>query len=223
MYQILLVEDDHRIREVISDYFENYSDMDIELQLVDNGIEAMNRLYETSYDLVLLDIMLPGIDGFEICKEIRRGDDVPIIFLTARSREEDILYGYDLGCDDYIVKPFSLATLHAKVKALLNRAKGTILCEELKAGNISLNPRKMEVKVGTQVIKLASKEYLILKLLMENKNMVVSRDTLIVRIWGYDYDGEERILDNHIKKLRQALGEEGKNIKTVVRKGYKLV
>lgn len=145
MYQILLVEDDRRIREVISDYFENYSDMQIELQL------------------------------------------------------------------------------HAKVKALLNRAKGTILCEELKAGNISLNPRKMEVKVGTQVIKLASKEYLILKLLMENKNMVVSRDTLIVRIWGYDYDGEERILDNHIKKLRQALGEEGKNIKTVVRKGYKLV
>ncbi|MDO5154464.1 MAG: response regulator transcription factor [Eubacteriales bacterium] len=223
MYQILLVEDDKRIREVISDYFANQSELQIELQMVDNGAAAMDLLYENTYDLVLLDVMLPGISGFDICREIRRDDDVPIIFLTARGREEDILYGYDLGCDDYIVKPFSLATLQAKVKALLNRAKGTVLCEELTVGNISLNPRKMEVKVGTQIIELASKQYLILKLLMENKGVVVSRDTLIVRIWGYDYDGEERILDNHIKKLRQALGEEGKCVKTVIRKGYKIV
>lgn len=223
MYQLLLVEDDERIREVIIDYFQNQTDAQIELEIADNGDTALDLLYEKEYDLVLLDIMLPGADGFEICKEIRRSSETPIIFLTARGREEDVLYGYDLGCDDYIVKPFSLATLYAKVKALLNRSKGTILSQEMKVGDISMNPRTMTVTVKGEMVELAPKQYMMLKILMENKESVVSRDTLIVRIWGYDYEGEERILDNHMKKLRQALGDAGKQIKTVIRKGYRIV
>lgn len=223
MYQLLLVEDDQRIREVIVDYFQNQTDAQIELEVADNGDTALDLLYEKEYDLVLLDIMLPGADGFEICKEIRRSSETPIIFLTARGREEDILYGYDLGCDDYIVKPFSLATLYAKVKALLNRSKGTILSQEMKVGEIAMNPRTMTVTVKGEMVELAPKQYMMLKILMENKESVVSRDTLIVRIWGYDYEGEERILDNHMKKLRQALGDAGKQIKTVIRKGYRIV
>lgn len=222
MHQILLVEDDKRIQEVIADYFSVNASKELELSVASDGNRALDLLYENSYDLVLLDIMLPGIDGFEICKEIRRNNDTPIIFLTARGREEDILYGYDLGCDDYIVKPFSLATLLAKVKALLNRAKGTVLGEELVAGTIVMNPKSMQVKVGNQIVELPPKQYVLLKILLENKNSVVSRDAFIVRIWGYDYEGDERILDNHMKKLRKALGEEGKRIKTVIRKGYKI-
>lgn len=219
MYQLLLVEDDVRIREVICDYF---ADKDFALEIVENGAKALDLLYENTYDCVLLDVMLPGIDGFEICKEIRRAKDTPILFLTARGREEDILHGYDLGCDDYIVKPFSLATLYAKIKAVLNRAKGTVLCEELSAGPIKLNPRKMEVFVNDVAVDMPPKQYLLLKILLESKGAVVSRDVLISRIWGYDYDGEERILDNHIKILRQALGSEGKRIKTMIRRGYKI-
>lgn len=220
MFQILLVEDDRKIREGIEDYFKSKSDM--ELQVAVDGDQGMELLYEQEFDLVLLDIMLPGVDGFTLCKELRRNSDTPIIFLTARGREEDVLYGYDLGCDDYIVKPFSLATLYAKVNALLNRSKGMVISKEMIAGDICLNPRTMLVKVKGKEVELAPKEYLMLKILLENKNSVVSRDTLIVRIWGYDYDGDERILDNHMKKLRKALGESGKQVRTVIGKGYKL-
>lgn len=223
MYQLLLVEDDLKIQDVILTFFQNKDEEKFDIEAVSNGEKALEQLYENEYDLILLDIMLPGVDGFEICKEIRKEKDVPIIFLTARGREEDILHGYDLGCDDYIIKPFSLATLYAKVCALLNRSKGTILCQELKVGNISLNPKKMIVQISNQQINLAPKEYFILKVLMEQKEAVVSREALIVRIWGYDYEGDERILDNHMKKLRSALGNEGKRIKTIIGKGYKIL
>ncbi len=221
MFQILLVEDDRKIREGIEDYFKTKND--IVLHVAVDGNQGMEMMYEKEYDLLLLDIMLPGLDGFTLCKEVRKQSDAPIIFITARSREEDILYGYDLGCDDYIVKPFSLATLYAKVNALLNRSKGMVLGKEMKVGVISLNPRTMRVTVNGVEVELAPKEYVMLKILMENKNMVVSRDTFIVRIWGYDYDGDERILDNHMKKLRKALGDNGKQIRTVFGKGYKLL
>lgn len=223
MYHILLVEDDDRICEGITDYFTNHPKGQINICVAVNGNDALELLYETEYDLVLLDIMLPGADGFQICKEIRQKSEAPIIFLTARGREEDILRGYDLGCDDYIVKPFLLSTLYAKVTAMLNRSKGTILGQEMKVGNITLNPRTMLVKVHDEVVDLAPIEYTMMKILMEHKNAVVSRDTFLVRIWGYDYDGDERILDNHMKKLRKALGDEGKRIRTVIRRGYKLV
>lgn len=221
-YHILLVEDDAQIREIIGDYFSAKKDEKFILDMAKDGEEGMDYIYEREYDLVLLDIMLPGMDGFSLCRMIRRNSICPIIFLTARGREEDILYGYDLGCDDYIVKPFSLAELYAKVKAMIKRAKGMVGSLILTCGNITLNPASFEVTANGENVELPPKEYMILKYLMEHKNLVVERDTLLLRIWGYDYDGNERVVDNHVKKLRKALGQAGGQIKTVITKGYKI-
>ncbi|MDE5777684.1 MAG: response regulator transcription factor [Lachnospiraceae bacterium] len=221
-YHILLVEDDIQIREIIEDYFSEKSGDKMELYIAKDGDEGMERIYEFEYDLVILDIMLPGIDGFTICKELRKKSICPIIFLTARGREEDILYGYGIGCDDYIVKPFSLAELYAKVNALLKRAKGLVGITEITCGGISINPAKLKVEVKGVTVDLPPKEYALLKYLMENKGRVVEREVLLTRIWGYDYEGNERVVDNHIKKLRKALGNEGNIIKTVITKGYKM-
>lgn len=221
-YHILLVEDDKYIREIIEDYFSEQQENSFIIHSAIDGDEGMEMIYEREFDLVLLDIMLPGTDGFEICREIRRHSICPIIFLTARGRQEDILYGYDLGCDDYIVKPFAMAELFAKVNAILKRAKGLVGAKQLTCGNISMNPTTFEVKVGEQTIELPPKEFAILKYLMEHQNRVVEREVLLTRIWGYDYEGNERVVDNHVKKLRKALGDAGKQIKTVITKGYKL-
>lgn len=222
MYQILLVEDDSQIREVIEDFFRAKSQGQIELHVAKDGNEGLEAVYENEYDLCMLDVMLPGASGFEICRAIREHSIVPIIFITARNQEEDKLYGYDLGCDDYIVKPFSLAELYAKTQALLKRAKGLVVASELVCGNIVLNPARFTVSVNSEAIILPPKQYALLKYLMENKNMVIERETLLMRIWGYDYEGSDRVVDNHIKKLRKALGAAGGQIKTVITKGYKI-
>lgn len=221
-YHILLVEDDPRIRELIEDYFSEKSGGQIRISAAADGDRAMEMIYEQEYDLVLLDVMLPGTDGFTICREIRRESICPIIFLTARGREEDILYGYDLGCDDYVVKPFSLAELYAKAGALLKRAKGLVGTEELLCGDIALNPATFQVTVKGENVELPPKEYAILKYLIERKGRVVKREELLLRLWGYEYEGNERTIDNHIKKLRKLLGGAGSQIKTVITKGYKL-
>ena len=220
-YNVLLVEDDAQIREVITDYFGSKGDV-IAVQTADDGDKGLELIYENEYDLIMLDVMLPGTDGFSICRSIRAESSVPVLFLTARGREEDVLYGYDLGCDDYIVKPFSLAELYAKTNALLKRSKGMTVAESITCGNITLNPVTFAVTACGKAIELAPKEYALLKYLMEHKNWVVGRDTLLTRIWGYDYDGGERVVDNHIKKLRRELGAAGAQIKTVITKGYKL-
>ncbi len=222
-YEILLVEDDPNIRDGMEDYFRAKKEEDLRLITAENGEKALVLLYEKAFDLVLLDIMLPGMDGFSICRQIRKDRDIPIIFLTARGREEDILYGYAIGCDDYIVKPFSMATLYAKIHALLNRSKGMVVSPHLKAGNMVLDPKSMVVTVSGEQVMLPLKQYEILKLLLENKGNVVTRDAIVMKIWGYDYEGEERILDNHMKKLRKALGDGSSHIKTVIGKGYKVV
>ena len=147
---------------------------------------------------------------------------VPIIFLTARGREEDVLYGYDLGCDDYVVKPFSLAELYAKCKALLNRSKGLVGTKLLQCGAIAMNPTTFTVTVEEKEVVLPPKEYSILKYLLEHKGALVARETLLTRIWGYDYEGNERVVDNRIKNLRKELGTAGAQIKTIITKGYRL-
>ena len=221
-YQVLLVEDDAQIREVIEDFFVAKGQGEIELHIAKDGTEGLAAVYEWEYDLCLLDIMLPGADGFEICRAIRENSIVPIIFLTARGREEDVLYGYQLGCDDYMVKPFSLAELYAKCQALIKRSKGMVACPEIVCGEIRLDPVRFTVTIGDERVDLPPKQYTLLKYLMENKERVLERELLLTRIWGYDYEGGERVVDNHIKKLRKALGDAGAQIKTVMKKGYKI-
>ncbi|MCM1495318.1 MAG: response regulator transcription factor [Bacteroides sp.] len=224
--RILLVEDDAQIREVITDYFLAKGAGRILLDCAEDGIEGGILAKRQDYDLVLLDIMLPGMDGFSLCRSIRQHSIVPIIFLTARGQEEDRLYGYSLGCDDYVVKPFSIAELFAKTQALLNRSKGMLRPAVLRAGSIELNPVTFQVMVEadgeSRAVELAPKEYALLRYFMENKGIVLSRDMLLNRVWGYDYMGNDRIVDNHVKKLRKALGTAGTQIKTVVTQGYRL-
>ena len=218
--KVLLVEDDAQISGLICEYFADKGDMEITAAM--NGREGLRLAAENEYDLILLDVMLPGVDGFTICREIRRKNAVPILFITARGREEDILLGYDLGCDDYIVKPFLLAALYAKVAAVIKRSKGTVISSEMVCGGIRLDPVRLTVTADGKELDLAPKEFRLLKYLMENKDCPISRDRLLDRVWGMDFDGFDRVVDNHIKKLRKALGSCGGQIKTVITKGYKI-
>lgn len=219
-YTALLAEDDAQIREIISDYFSAKDD--IRLFTAPDGDTALDMLRENEYDVVMLDIMLPGADGFTICREIRRKSIVPVLFLTARGSEEDVIRGYALGCDDYIVKPFSLAALYGKLVALIRRSKGLMADRVITCGSITLDPAAFTVTADGDEVALAPKEYALLKYLMEHINRVMDRDTLLSRIWGADYYGSDRVVDNHIKKLRKALGSAGSQIKTVIGGGYKI-
>lgn len=221
-FHILLVEDDSEITEIIMDYFIEKSKGVFKVDSAATGEEGQQKCFENQYDLVLLDIMLPEVNGFTICKELRKNSDVPIIFITAKHGEDDRLHGYRLGCDDYISKPFSLAELYAKVWALIRRTKGMVREEIITVGNIKLDPYGYRVFVGNTEITPAPKEFAILRVLMENPGQVVSRENLLIYLWGYDFQGSERVVDNHIRKLRQALGKAAKQIKTVYKKGYKL-
>ena len=222
MYRILLVEDDPHIREMICDHFYDKSNKSLLVDTAESGQKGVEKAYENAYDVLILDVMLPELDGFEICREVRRNSDVPIIFLTARVAEEDMLRGYALGCDDYITKPFPLAVLYEKVWALLKRSKGLVRSSLLTAGTLTMNPNNGKVFSDDEEVRLTAREYAILKLLLENKGNIVSRETILVKLWGYDTDANDRVLDNHIRNLRKALGDNGKLIKTVVRRGYKI-
>lgn len=221
-YQILLVEDDPQIREVITDYLSAAREPSFAVDSAATGDLAVEKLYEKRYDCVLLDIMLPGTDGFEVCRQLRQLSDAPVIFLTARGREEDKLQGYSLGGDDYVVKPFSLPVLHARLKALINRDKGTVREAVLQAGALTLAPDRYQVKLGEESLELSFKEYALLKYLLERKNRLCRREELLLQIWGYDFEGNERTLDNHVKKLRRKLKGAGSMIKTVFKQGYML-
>ena len=221
-YRILLVEDNLQIQEVINDYFTGKSNGELELIMVSDGEEAMCNICVEEYDLILLDIMLPGVDGYTICRKIREKSVVPIIFITAKVYEDDMLHGYGLGCDDYITKPFSLSELYAKVNALLKRYKGLVGSPVLKCGDITLNPGTHVVRVEDETISLPPKQYELLKYLLEKKEQPVERDTLLSRVWGSSFYGNDRVVDNHIKKLRKALGSSGRHIKTEISKGYKI-
>lgn len=221
MKKILLIEDDFKICEVIEKYFSNKG---TEILSVHNGSDALDIIGNglENYGLILLDIMLPETDGFTICRAIRKRSDIPVIFITARAREEDILYGYATGGDDYIIKPFLLSALYAKCEALTKRFNGTFPDNTLTCGNIQLDTRRLVCMVNNTEIELPKKEFEILRYLMKHKNCVIDRNTLLDRVWGYDWFGNDRVVDNHIKKLRKALGSAGGQIKTIVGRGYKL-
>ncbi len=220
MYRVLLVEDDSQIREVIGDYFGRREK--IALDLAQDGNMGLTKILNEEYDLIILDVMMPGIDGFELCKIIRKRSDIPVVFLTGKVREEDVLYGYELGADDYIVKPFSIAILYSKLMALLERT--TAVHEERKiiiSGEITLDPLKLEVTVSGSTIDLPPKEYQILKYMMEHPGVAVTRRLLLAVAWGGDDFISERVIDNRVKNLRKLLRKEGSRIKTLIGVGYR--
>lgn len=219
-YRILIAEDEDNLRNVLCDFFESRGDTPIPAA---NGTAALALAREQEFDGVLLDIMMPGLDGFSVCRALRKSSDVPIIFLTALSDEDDKLHGYQLGADDYVTKPFTMSVLYAKLNALINRSRGSILTgDTLSAGLIQLRLSSQQVSVGGKEITLTPKEYALLVCLMRNRGMVLSREQLLVKCWGYDYEGEARAVDTHIKRLREKLGPAADHIKTVIKSGYKL-
>ena len=218
--RILIAEDEPKLLAVLCDYFESKGDAPIPAK---DGLEALELAESREFDGVLLDIMMPGLNGLSVCRALRKNSDVPIIFLTALSDEEDKLLGYELGADDYVTKPFSLAVLHAKITALINRSRGNVrLTDRLTAGEITMQLSAQKVFVSGQEISLTPKEYALLLCLMRNKNTVMSREQLLIKCWGYDYDGEARAVDTHIRRLRDKLGTAASMIRTVIKAGYKL-
>ena len=219
---ILLAEDERDMREVLCDYFTAKSGGELTMISAPDGNTALHLIETQPFDLLLLDIMLPGTDGFALCRAAREQGDAPVLFVTAREDEQDKLHGYGLGADDYVVKPFSLAVLYAKAQALLRRSRGMTAAEVLRAGELELDPARGTVTADGQRIDLPPKEFALLRALMERKNCVLTRDELLDLAWGWDYDGTDRVIDGHIKKLRRALGKHAECIKTVVKRGYKL-
>jgi len=219
-YRILIVEDDARLREVICDYFKSRGELPFEAA---DGVTALAMAEEREFDAVLLDIMMPGLDGHSVCRLLRRKSDVPIIFLTALSAEEDKLYGYELGADDYITKPFSLSLLYAKTSALIRRSRGSMTEDGgIRVGALLIEPDLRRVWADGKEIALTPKEYELLLCLARNKNIVMSREQLLVKCWGYDFEGDSRAVDTQIKRLREKLGSHAECIKTVIKVGYRL-
>lgn len=216
--QLLVVEDDTLMAEAVVDYFTGKG---WEVQAAGNGADALEIFGQEQFHLVLLDVMMPGMNGFTVCREIRRESDVPVIFLTARVLEEDRLNGYSMGADDYVVKPFSLPVLYARAEALVGRVWKSGF-GRIRAGELSVDVRSHEVWKRGKPLRLPPKEYEILLFFLENPGRVYSRDQLLIRFWGYDFEGSERVVDSHIRKLRRALGDCGCVIQTVRKTGYRM-
>lgn len=222
MARILIVEDNEELLKLVADFFEDKGSFEVDT--APDGNSALSLISEKEYDIAILDIMLPGANGFEVCKALRGKSQCPIVFLTALGNEDNILKGYEIGADEYMVKPFSLKVLYAKCLALLSRSEADLRKElVLESGDIKLYPLRMEVEAGGREITLAPKEYFLLKVLMENKGIVLGRDRLLDLVWGYGFDGSDRVVDTHIKKLRKALGNSGDTIRTVIGGGYKVL
>lgn len=219
MKNILVCDDEIKIRETIYDYL---SAKGFQVTLAENGERAVSLAQKLSLDLIILDIMMPGINGFEACRQIRSFTQVPILFLTALGEENDYLQGYLSGADDYIVKPFPLSVLVEKCNSLINRYKGENMQRVLSVGEIALNKDKYIVTVGGEEVKLTNKTFSLLALLLENQNIILSREQILNKVWGRDFNGDERVVDTHIKKLRKALGKEASHIHTVIGRGYVL-
>ena len=217
MFSVLVADDEKAIRESIKDYLEakGYS-----VKTATDGESALELFYENSFDLVILDVMMPKMDGWEVCRQIRKDSKVPIIMLTAKSEEKDELQGFDCGADEYVVKPFPLSVLYEKCNSLIKRYKGIDSANWLKVSGVALDLSCKRAYVGENEIKLSSKDFKILCYLMENKNIVLNRELILTFAWGYDFDGDDRVVDTHIKRIRKALGEKAECIKTIINTGY---
>jgi Response regulators consisting of a CheY-like receiver domain and a winged-helix DNA-binding domain len=215
MIRILLAEDNDSLRELVHDYLVRNG---FEVEAKADGLSAWEAMQEMDFQLVLLDIMMPEMDGFELCRRIREKENVPILFLTARVQEEDQLRGYRLGADDYIMKPFSLPVLLAKCRVILERMN--YIGEWLEAGAIRLSLGTHCLSVGGDQVELQTLDFQLLQYFMQNQGRALSREQILVKVWGYNYEGSERSVDTHVKNLRKALGKYGKYIRTIVKVGY---
>lgn len=217
MANILIVEDEKNMQDIIA---ENMQRGGHTCFMADDGVDALLILKNNPMDLMVLDIMMPHLNGFIVCKMAREMSNLPIIMLTAKSSEDDKLKGYELGADDYMTKPFSPKVLLAKANALLRRSS-VAPAETISAGKISIIPASHKVFLDGQEITLTHKEYELLHFFMSNPGQIFNREQLLNRIWGYDFEGTTRTVDTHIKTLRQKLGDESKHIVTLIRSGYK--
>lgn len=218
--KILVVDDEKLIREVICEYARNEGYSVIEAE---NGDDAINKVTENpNIDLIIMDIMMPRLDGYSACKEIFKIKRYPTIMLSARKEEYDKLLGFDLGIDDYVTKPFSPKELMARIKAVLNRSKKGFDDEDIyKYKTLEVNKKAHTVKVDSKEVKLTPKEYELLLYFISNKGIALSREQLLASIWGYDFFGDDRTVDTHIKMLRNSLGKYRDLIVTVRSMGYK--
>ena len=218
MKKILVVEDEKDIQNIIKAFLEN---AEYKVETADDGLDAINLIQKNNYDLILLDIMLPKIDGFTVCEMIRKNSNIPIIILTALTDEESQLKGFDKLADDYITKPFSMPVLLKHIEAIFRRANNSNENTSiLKYKNIILNTENYEVYVDNKKVTLTFREYEILKLFLENQGKVFTRDNILNSIWNYDYFGDDKIVNTHIKNIRKKLGYE--YIETVRGVGYKI-
>ena len=216
---ILIVDDESRMRKLIKDFLTAKGYSILEAEDGEKALEVFEQ-NEAKIDLILLDVMMPKLDGWSVLRQIRQTSKVPIIMLTARGEEQDELFGFELGVDEYISKPFSPKILVARVEAILKRTYGDT--KEIKDyDGIAIDQEGRTVKVDGKVIELSLREYELLVYLVENENIALSRDKILNNVWNYDYYGDSRTIDSHIKKIRHKLGKKGKYIKTIRGVGYK--
>ncbi len=221
MAHILIVDDEVNIRKVVREYaeFEGY-----EVTEAENGMEAVSLCHSNDYDLIIMDVMMPRLDGYSACKEIHKSKNIPVIMLSARGEEYDKLFGFEIGIDDYVVKPFSPKELMARVKVVLKRSvkhEETTQLDKYSFEGLTVDVSGREVYVNNEKVSMTPKEYDLLFYLVKNKNIALTRDKLLEEVWGYDFFGDDRTVDTHIKMLRNSLGEYRKFIVTLRGMGYK--
>jgi len=218
MKRILIVDDEEKIRRVIREYAETYGFTVAEAK---DGIEAIDIVKNQNFDIIIMDIMMPKLDGFSACKEIREIKDIPVLMLSARGEEYDKLLGFNLGIDDYVVKPFSPKELMARINAIIKRNNRESLEEVYTVDGLTINRTAREVIIDGEKVPMTPKEYELLFYMIKNKNIALSRDKILNNVWGIDFFGEERTVDTHIKMLRNSLGKYRDYIVTVRGMGYK--
>ena len=218
MYKLLVVDDEQKIREIISKYaqFEGYS-----VEEAPNGMTAIEMFKEKDYDLIILDVMMPDLDGFSVCRELRKHSRTPVIMLSARGEEYDRIHGFEVGIDDYVVKPFSPKELLARIRAVLARTTGKKTEDVVTYKGLVINMTAREVTIDGKKVQMTPKEYELLFYLVRNMNIALSREKLLEEVWGFDFYGDDRTVDTHIKMLRNSLGEYRNLIVTLRGMGYK--
>ncbi len=216
MYRILVVDDEKDIRESIADYLKAEG---LSVALASNGKEAVDFVRSELFDLIILDVRMPVMDGLDACKAIRSFSKVPVLFLSAYGEEQDFLNAYKNGCDDYIVKPFPLTVLYEKCNAVMKRYRG-IEENKITVGRITIDTAYKRVYTPDSSVSLTNTDYELLLYLCKNKNIVLNRELILTRIWGYDFEGDSRVVDTHIKRIRKALGAYAEQIKTKSGAGY---